>query len=174
MEEAHSSKISVPLYQTIWHYIQQNSSLHDHHHHDENLKCQMDVMLHTYEHSGTSATHISFDTSCLSHPSISASAWFKYARCRILSPLPHVTEQVLHSEYSVTPHSATDIQLFQTFINTLALVNNSLSAAYITQDVPEGKVSILGVHSICHSKHKNVYMHVSYSKQFPRDSYFIA
>jgi hypothetical protein len=75
--------------------------------------------LHTYRHSGTSATHISFDMSCRSHPSISAFAWFKYARCRILSPLPHVTEHTLHSEYSVTPHSATSTQLFRAFVNPL-------------------------------------------------------
>jgi hypothetical protein len=73
----------------------------------------MGVMIRTYEHSGTSATHISLDMSCRSHPSISAFAWFKYSRRRILSPLPHVTEHTLHSEYSVTPHSATGIQLFQ-------------------------------------------------------------
>jgi hypothetical protein len=40
------------------------------------------------------------------------------------------------------------------------------------QNVPEGKVSILGGHSIGHSKQKSVYAHVSYSEQFPRLSYF--
>jgi hypothetical protein len=34
--------------------------------------------------------------------------------------------------------------------------------------VPGGKVNILGDHSIGHSKKKNLYEHVSYSKQFPR------
>jgi hypothetical protein len=87
--------------------------------------------LHTYEHSGTSATHISFDMSCRSHPSISALAWFRYERCRILSPLPHVTEHALHSEYSVTLHSATSTQLFHIFISTPAIENNYLSAAYV-------------------------------------------
>jgi hypothetical protein len=166
MGETGSFKTSVTIYQTICLYIQENSSLHDHHH--ENLKSQMDAMLHTYEHSGTSATHISLDTSCRSHPSISAFAWFKYERCRILSPLPHVTEHTLHSEYSVTPHSATGIQLFHTFINTLALVNNSLSANYVIQNVPEGKANILRDHSIGHCKQKSVDVHVSYSKWFPR------
>ena len=35
------------------------------------------------------------------------------------------------------------------------------------QDVP-GKVSLLGGHSIGHSKQKCSYEHVSYSEQFPR------
>jgi hypothetical protein len=35
------------------------------------------------------------------------------------------------------------------------------------QDVPGGKVNILGGHSIDHSKQKSVYVHVSYSKKFP-------
>jgi len=34
--------------------------------------------------------------------------------------------------------------------------------------VPGGKVSILGGHSIGHSKHKYLYEHVSYSERFPR------
>jgi hypothetical protein len=33
-------------------------------------------------------------------------------------------------------------------------------------------VSILGGHSIGHSKQKNVYVHVSYSERFPRNNYF--
>jgi hypothetical protein len=33
-------------------------------------------------------------------------------------------------------------------------------------------VDILGGHSIGHSKQKSVYVHVSYSEQFPRQSYF--
>jgi hypothetical protein len=40
------------------------------------------------------------------------------------------------------------------------------------QDVPEGKVSVLGGHSIGHSKQKIVYVHVSYSERFPKYSYF--
>jgi hypothetical protein len=37
------------------------------------------------------------------------------------------------------------------------------------QSVPEGKVVILGGHSICHSKQKkNIYVNVSYSEPFPR------
>jgi hypothetical protein len=40
------------------------------------------------------------------------------------------------------------------------------------QDVPGGKVSILGGHSIGHSKQESVYVHVSYSERFPRQSYF--
>jgi hypothetical protein len=34
------------------------------------------------------------------------------------------------------------------------------------QDVPVGKVNILGGHSIGHSKQKSVYVHVSYSERF--------
>jgi len=60
-------------------------------------------------HSGTAATHISLDTSCRSQPSICAFASFKYVRCRIRSPFPHVTEHRLHSEYSVTPHSGLEV-----------------------------------------------------------------
>jgi hypothetical protein len=40
------------------------------------------------------------------------------------------------------------------------------------QDVPGGKVNILGGHSIGHSKQKSVYVHVFYSVRFPRQSYF--
>jgi hypothetical protein len=36
------------------------------------------------------------------------------------------------------------------------------------QCVPEGKVNILGDHSIGHSKQKGVYVHVSYTERFPR------
>jgi hypothetical protein len=36
------------------------------------------------------------------------------------------------------------------------------------QNVPGGKVSILGGHSIGHSKQKFLYVHVSYSERFPR------
>jgi hypothetical protein len=36
------------------------------------------------------------------------------------------------------------------------------------EGVTGGKVSILGGHSIGHSKQKNVYVHVSYSERFPR------
>jgi hypothetical protein len=38
----------------------------------------------------------------------------------------------------------------------------------IIQGVPGGKVSILGGHSIGHSKQTNVYVHVSYSERLPR------
>jgi hypothetical protein len=38
--------------------------------------------------------------------------------------------------------------------------------------VPGEVVNILGGHSISHSKQKSVYVHVSYSEQFPRQSYF--
>jgi hypothetical protein len=37
-----------------------------------------------------------------------------------------------------------------------------------TEDVPGAKVNILSSHSICHSKQKDVYAHVSYSEWFPR------
>jgi hypothetical protein len=36
------------------------------------------------------------------------------------------------------------------------------------QSIREGKVNILGGHSIGHSKQESVYVHVSYSEQFPR------
>jgi hypothetical protein len=39
--------------------------------------------------------------------------------------------------------------------------------AVIIQSVPGGKVSILGGHSVGHSKQKNAYVHVSYSERFP-------
>jgi hypothetical protein len=40
------------------------------------------------------------------------------------------------------------------------------------QGVPGGKDNILGGHSICHSKQKTLYEHVSYSERFPRYSHF--
>jgi hypothetical protein len=36
------------------------------------------------------------------------------------------------------------------------------------QDIPGGKVNILGGLNMGHSKHKSVYVHVSYSERFPR------
>jgi hypothetical protein len=39
---------------------------------------------------------------------------------------------------------------------------------YLIQSVPGGKVSIMGGHSIGHSKQKNIYVHVSHSEWFPR------
>jgi hypothetical protein len=36
------------------------------------------------------------------------------------------------------------------------------------ENVPGGKVNILGGHSIGHSKQKTSYEHVSYSERFPR------
>jgi hypothetical protein len=36
------------------------------------------------------------------------------------------------------------------------------------QNVPGGKVNILGGHGIGHSKQKFVYTHVTYSERFPR------
>jgi hypothetical protein len=36
------------------------------------------------------------------------------------------------------------------------------------QSVPGGKVNFLEGHSICHSKQKIVYVHVSYSERIPR------
>jgi hypothetical protein len=35
------------------------------------------------------------------------------------------------------------------------------------QDIPGGKVDILGGHNIGHSKEKSLYEHVSYSERFP-------
>ena len=47
------------------------------------------------------------------------------------------------------------------------------TALYILiKSVPGGNVNILGGHSIGHSKQKSVYVHVSYSERFPRQSYF--
>jgi hypothetical protein len=40
------------------------------------------------------------------------------------------------------------------------------------QNVPRGKVSILGGHTVGHSKQKIIYVRVSYSEQFLRYSYF--
>jgi hypothetical protein len=36
------------------------------------------------------------------------------------------------------------------------------------ENVPGGKVNILGDHSIGHAKQKSVYVHVSYSERFAR------
>jgi hypothetical protein len=36
------------------------------------------------------------------------------------------------------------------------------------QNVPGGKVNILGGHGIGHSKQENVYVQMSYSERFPR------
>jgi hypothetical protein len=47
-------------------------------------------------------------------------------------------------------------------IHTHLLENSSI------QSVPGGKVNILWGHSIGHSKQKSVYVHVSYSEQFPK------
>jgi hypothetical protein len=38
------------------------------------------------------------------------------------------------------------------------------------QSVPGGKANILGCHSIGHSKQRSVYVHVSYSERFPRQT----
>jgi hypothetical protein len=43
-----------------------------------------------------------------------------------------------------------------------------VSWTFLIQGVPGGKVNILGVHSIGHSKQKTLYEHVSYSERFPR------
>jgi hypothetical protein len=47
-------------------------------------------------------------------------------------------------------------------VHLLILVRDAI------QGVPGGKVTILGGHSIGHSKQKSVYVHVSYSERFPR------
>jgi hypothetical protein len=46
--------------------------------------------------------------------------------------------------------------------------NSNLATLCIIQGVPGGKISILGGHNIGHSKQKIIYVHVSYSEQFPR------
>jgi hypothetical protein len=43
-----------------------------------------------------------------------------------------------------------------------------ISFLIFIQNVPGGKVSIQGGHSIGHSKQKSVYVHVSYSERSPR------
>jgi hypothetical protein len=48
----------------------------------------------------------------------------------------------------------------------------TLFAAQVIQGIPGGKVSILGGHSIGHSKQESVYVHVSNSKRLPIYSYF--
>jgi hypothetical protein len=47
------------------------------------------------------------------------------------------------------------------------IISNSLigSPFAIIQSVPRGKVSILGGHSMGHSKQRSVYVHVSYSER---------
>jgi hypothetical protein len=49
-----------------------------------------------------------------------------------------------------------------------------IGTEFYIQSGPGGKVSILGGHSIGHSKQKSVYVHVSYSERFPRLSCFTA
>jgi hypothetical protein len=46
-------------------------------------------------------------------------------------------------------------------------ISNKISATIVTGGVPEGKVNILGDHSIGHSKEKSLYEHVCYSERFP-------
>ena len=46
--------------------------------------------------------------------------------------------------------------------------NISFDASLVIQDVPGGKVNILGGYSISHSKQKTLYEHVSYSERFLR------
>jgi hypothetical protein len=46
------------------------------------------------------------------------------------------------------------------------------SASEVYTGALGGKVNILGGHSIGHSKQKSVYVHVSYSEMFARESYF--
>lgn len=59
----------------------------------------------TYSHSATSATHISLFINCLLQLADEASARLLYCLVRIRIPLPHVTEQGVQAENSVTPHS---------------------------------------------------------------------
>jgi hypothetical protein len=40
------------------------------------------------------------------------------------------------------------------------------------QSVPGGKANILGGHNICHSEQKKKKLRMSYSEQFPAESYF--
>jgi hypothetical protein len=56
-------------------------------------------------------------------------------------------------------------------IHTLLQCSDSTWWAQLDEfihDIPGGQVNILGGHSIGHSKQKSVYVHVSYSEQFPR------
>jgi hypothetical protein len=48
-----------------------------------------------------------------------------------------------------------------------------LSTLDAIQDVPGGKITILGDHSISNSKPKSVYVHVSYSERFPRYNFTV-
>jgi hypothetical protein len=47
------------------------------------------------------------------------------------------------------------------FVHLCVVYVTTLSLAQIIQNVPGGKVSILGDHSIGHSKRKSLYEHVS-------------
>jgi hypothetical protein len=52
------------------------------------------------------------------------------------------------------------------------LALNNVLKIDIIQGVPRGKVNILGGHNIGHSKQKSVHVHVTFSEQFLRYSYF--
>jgi hypothetical protein len=60
-----------------------------------------------------------------------------------------------------------DVWMCPTFSLILVLNIIPLPLSLYT-GVPGGKISILGGHSIAHSKQKSVYTHVSYSERFPR------
>jgi hypothetical protein len=59
------------------------------------------------------------------------------------------------------------IHIIAVGLGTYVLAVDMGALLYI-QGVPGGKVNILGGHSICHSKQKCLYEHLSYSEQFPR------
>jgi len=56
----------------------------------------------------------------------------------------------------------------QTHIHTHTHTHTHIYIYIYIQGVPEGKVNILGGHSIGHSKEKYLFEHVSHSERFPR------
>jgi hypothetical protein len=51
-------------------------------------------------------------------------------------------------------------------LSSLGRLFNSVFSTEVVQDVPGGKVNILGGHGIRNSKKKSLYEHVSYSERF--------
>jgi hypothetical protein len=82
-----------------------------------------------------------------------------------------VTEQVIASQEGLSYCEAFRYNK-QALIHIQILINNRylfrVVRSQIIQNVPGGKVNILGGHSIGNSKQESVYVHVSYSERFPR------
>jgi hypothetical protein len=62
---------------------------------------------------------------------------------------------------------------FKVFVSTFCsqCSKKKLYFSFDIQNVPGGKVNILGGRSIGHSKQESMYVYVSYPERFPRQSY---